>query len=652
MVSKLHVLVPDSSAGMPAAGLVSRRELEATIEELEALREEEFAARDELRSLNDRLLAKIDELEQTTDNLSNLLHSTRVITIFLDPQLRIRWFSPNVGGLLNLLVRDIGRPIGDLVPKFHDPDLLGDAEHVLATLVPVERDVRDGHGRWFARRALPYRTLSGHVDGVVLTFDDITGRKTAEERSQHLALHDALTGLPNRVLLQDRLTQALARARRECNLVALMVLDLDGFKEVNDTLGHPAGDELLKQVAQRIAGSIRESDTLARLGGDEFALVQSAVRQHGAATALAGKVRRLLAAPITFAGHKAQVTASIGIALFPNDGAEAGELLKNADLALYRAKREGRGQHRFFEPAMDAELRIRRRREQELRRALERDEFVLVYQPQLDLRTGALTGVEALARWRHPEHGWVLPGEFIPVAEASGLILPLGAWVLREACRQAAVWCAQGLNLTVAVNVSPAQLRHPDILEGVSQALRASDLDPGLLELEITEGVVMETFGKDVPDFLARLAAHGVRLAIDDFGTGYSSLAYLRRLPVQRIKIDRSFVHDIGVGHEGGAVVRAIVDLGHALGKEVLAEGVESEAQLAFLEQLGCDAAQGFLIARPQTAAALRHLRAGHRPELPPLPPEVLLPAVERPDRLAPADAVPPACCPASLTGG
>jgi EAL domain-containing protein (putative c-di-GMP-specific phosphodiesterase class I) len=318
----------------------------------------------------------------------------------------------------------------------------------------------------------------------------------------------------------------------------------------------------------------------------------------------------VLETPFVLEAQELHIAVSIGAAIFPSDGTDADVLLKNADLALYHAKREGRGRVRFFEPAMDAEVRTRRSLERALRRALEGRELTLAYQPQLDLRTDRIVGVEALARWDRPQHGPVPPGEFVPVAEASGLILPLGAFVLGEACRQAVTWQAAGRALRVAVNVSPVQLRHPDGLAAVGGALAVSGLDPALLELEITEGVLMETFGHEVEGLLRGLVGRGVRLAIDDFGTGYSSLAYLKRLPVHRIKVDRSFVRNIGADPEDEAVVRAIVRLGHALGKQVVAEGVENEVQLTFLRELGCDAAQGFLFGQPQAAATIERLLA------------------------------------------
>jgi diguanylate cyclase (GGDEF)-like protein/PAS domain S-box-containing protein len=488
----------------------------------------------------------------------------------------------------------LDRPVFDAFPQGRGSDVhraltaaltSGEAVH-LETFSPVIH-------RWLAFDVLPSGT------GLAVYFRDVTERKETEDRIRRLAHHDELTGLPNRALLRDRLGQALELARREGGRVAVLLLDLDDFKSVNDTLGHPAGDALLRGIADRLGGIIRGSDTLARLGGDEFALVQVEARQPAGAAALAAKLLAALEAPLDLDGHEVHAAACLGVAVFPEDGADADGLLKNADLALYQAKAEGRGRFRFFEPAMEAQARARRRLEGELRRALERGEFALYYQPLLDLRGGAVAGFEALLRWRHPGGGLVPPGEFVPVAEASGLIVPLGAWVLREACRQGVVWQQAGAPLTVAVNLSPAQLRHPDLLRTVDGALAASGLEPGRLELEVTEGLLVES-GDGVADRIAGLAARGVGLAIDDFGTGYSSLAYLKRLPVRRIKVDRSFVRDIGTDPENEAVVRAIVTLGHALGKEVVAEGVETEMQLAFLRELGCDAAQGFLLGRPQ----------------------------------------------------
>jgi len=427
---------------------------------------------------------------------------------------------------------------------------------------------------------------------------------------RRLVLHDRLTGLPNRTLLHDRLGQQLAHARREGSMVAVLLLDLDSFKDVNDALGHPLGDRLLCTVAQRINTVVRATDTLARLGGDEFLLVQPQVRRSADVITLADKILATVATPLDLAGQELQISTSIGVALFPQDGQDPDALLQHAELALYRAKAQGRGQYRFFEPAMDDEAQARRRLERELRQALEQGEFVLHYQPQLDLASGRLVGAEALVRWNHPERGLVPPGEFIPAAEANGLIRPLGAWVLREACRQATVWRERGWDLSVAVNLSPVQLRHRQLLPLIGVALEAAGLEPARLELEITEGVLMENVEQQGDGLLRGLTADGVRLALDDFGIGYSSLAYLRHLPVKTIKIDRSFVRDLGQDPDALALVRAIVTLGHSLRKRVVAEGIENATQLALLRELGCDEAQGYHIARPLDAAQFADLLA------------------------------------------
>ena len=448
--------------------------------------------------------------------------------------------------------------------------------------------------------AATVRDAEGKPTGAVGAAVDITERKRAEERVRHLAHHDQVTGLPNRVLLHERLQQALGLACSSGSRLGLLLLDLDHFKNINDTLGHPAGDGLLRAAAERFRRALRPGDTLARLGGDEFAVVQPGLAGSEGAAALARRLINALAGPFVLAGQEVHVSASVGIALSEGEPDQADELIRKADLALYKAKREGRGRFSSFEPSMDTEVQARGRLERELRAALDKGEFVLHYQPQVDLRTGRVDSVEALVRWRHPARRLVPPGEFIPVAEASGLIRPLGAWVLGEACRQARAWRDEGLRLVMMVNLSPAQLRHDGLLHEIDGALDASGLDPRGLELEITENLFTERSESTIDRALLGLAARGIRLALDDFGTGYSSLASLRRLPVARIKIDRSFVQEIGRDPEDEAVVQAMVSLGHALGKRVVAEGVEHDGQLAFLRRVGCDAAQGFLLARPQ----------------------------------------------------
>lgn len=459
--------------------------------------------------------------------------------------------------------------------------------------------------------AATVRDAGGKPTGAVGAAMDITERKRAEEQVRHLAHHDQLTGLPNRVLLHERLHQALGLARSSGSRLGLLLLDLDHFKDINDTLGHPAGDGLLRAAAERFRRALRPGDTLARLGGDEFAVVLPGLAGGQGAAVLAQRLIDALAGPFVLEAQEVHVSASVGIALFEGEPDHADELVRKADLALYKAKREGRGRFSSFEPSMDTEAQARGRLERELRAALDKGEFVLHYQPQVDLRTGRVDSVEALVRWRHPERRLVLPGEFVPVAEASGLIRPLGAWVLGEACRQTRAWRDEGIELVMMVNLSPAQLRHDGLLREIDGALCASGLDPRWLELEITENLFMERSEGAIDRALLGLAARGIRLALDDFGTGYSSLASLRRLPVAKIKIDRSFVQKIGGDPEDEAVVRAMVSLGHALGKQVVAEGVEHEAQLAFLRRVGCDAAQGFLLARPQAPNELgRLLRA------------------------------------------
>jgi diguanylate cyclase (GGDEF)-like protein len=422
----------------------------------------------------------------------------------------------------------------------------------------------------------------------------------AISRAAHLATHDALTGLPNRVLFRDRLDQALFRARREDGVVALLYLDLDHFKEINDSLGHAAGDRLLQVVAARLAATIRETDTLARLGGDEFAVVQSGARQPGDAEALAQRIIEELSIPYDLDGHQAVISVSIGIALRGGgaDALDGNALQQEADVALYRAKGEGRGTFRFFEAAMHARLRERKAMEADLRAAIAQAAFRLEYQPQISLTGDCVVGAEALIRWRHARRGEILPAEFIPLAEETGLIIPLGDWVLREACRQAAAWPAP---LRVAVNVSPVQFREPAFVQRVEQALLAAGLEARRLELEVTEGILLTDTDETLVT-LGRLRALGVSLAMDDFGTGYSSLGYLLKFRFDKIKIDRSFVHEMTKGGDAAAIVSTVVALCRSLGIRCNAEGVEAEHEAVLLRREGCQEAQGYHIGRPMPA--------------------------------------------------
>jgi diguanylate cyclase (GGDEF)-like protein len=442
--------------------------------------------------------------------------------------------------------------------------------------------------------------------------EDVTERMTALEDVYRLAHHDTLTGLPNRVMLQDRLAQALAGAQRHGEQVAVMMVDLDHFKNVNDALGHPMGDRLLQEVARRLRAVLRESDTLARVGGDEFVLVQGGVRDPMAPAIMAKKLLGVLTRPIEIDGNRLHAGASIGITRFPQDAMDPDALLRNADMALYRAKHEGRGQYRFYSPDMNSALRATRSIESGLRLAIEQGALELDYQPKFTLDDGRLVGVEALIRWPHPKGGKVFPGDFIPVAEMSGLIVPLGEWVLREACRQARDWRLEGRSLRIAVNLSAVQLREVDFAALVERILAESGLGHAALELEVTESVLLDPSKMAITKALREVAELGVHLAIDDFGKGYSSLSYLKHFSFDRIKIDGSFVRDIGAGANSEAIVKAIIALGHNLGKAVTAEGVESEPQLDFLRRHSCDEAQGFLLAPPCPAEQIFRIFEKH----------------------------------------
>ncbi len=431
-------------------------------------------------------------------------------------------------------------------------------------------------------------------------FEDITERKRAEVEVQRLAYFDSLTGLPNRSLFRDRLEQALAHAGRAGHRVALMFLDLDQFKEVNDTLGHATGDHLLKMVADRLGNSVRKSDTVARIGGDEFVVILTDVEGEVDVSAAASKLLSAIAVPAQVEGREMFITGSLGIALFPEDGETAETLIKNADAAMYQAKEHG-DTHQFYTTAMNALALERLLLGNDLRRALERNEFFLVYQPQVNIDSGRMTGMEALLRWRHPDLGLLPPSQFIPLAEETGLILPIGRWVLETACAQNRAWQQAGFPpLMVAVNLSGRQFREGGVAEMVAEVLAATGMPAHLLELEITETVLMDN-AETTRRTLNELKAMGLQLAIDDFGTGYSSLSYLKHFPIDRLKIDRSFVHDITRHDDDAAIAEAIIAMGHSLRLKIVAEGVETLEQVEFLRARGCDEMQGFFFRRPET---------------------------------------------------
>ncbi|MGX5776705.1 putative bifunctional diguanylate cyclase/phosphodiesterase [Methylorubrum zatmanii] len=441
---------------------------------------------------------------------------------------------------------------------------------------------------------------------------DVTEQRRAEARITHMAHHDSLTGLPNRVLFAARLGEAIAEQARSGAGTALLCLDLDKFKFVNDTLGHPAGDALLRQVAERITACLRREDFVARLGGDEFAVL---LRAPDAATVrrIAGQIIEALSRPIRLGDRDCQIGVSIGIARLPEHGRDPDTLQRNADLALYRAKAEGGGVAHCFEAAMDGWARSQRRRETDLHEAFARGDLMLAYQPVVDVRTQAIVGFEALLRWHHPVEGPIPPGEFVPLAEQTGLIGPLGAWVLRQACAEARDWKAP---LRVAVNLSPVQFRDPGLVTVVDEALSQTGLAPERLELEVTESVLLAASETNLAT-LHSLRKLGVRISMDDFGTGYSSLSYLQRFPFDKIKIDRSFVQQLGDSHHSAAIVRAVIGLGASLGIVTVAEGIETEGQFAHLRAEGCDEAQGYLFGHPVPAAEARRLiRPDSRPLL------------------------------------
>ncbi len=455
---------------------------------------------------------------------------------------------------------------------------------------------RDGTPVWvIENESLLEGESDQQIEGTIV---DITDRKLAEERVQHQAYHDFLTDLPNRLLFGDRLELAIAHASRSGKKLAVLFLDLDHFKLINDTMAHAAGDDLLRSVATRLQGAVRQDDTVARMGGDEFTILLPEVNGEEGAAKITRKILQLFHEPFNIHGREIYITASLGIAVFPNDGDDAATLVKNADSAMYRAKDMGRDNFQFYMPMAQKRAEERLTLETALRRALERNQFFLEYQPQLNVGTGKIVGVEALLRWRHPEHGVIPPYDFIPLAEEIGLILPLGEWVLHEACAQVRKWHQSGYSgLRVAVNLSARQFQHPGLAFLVERVLEETSLEPENLELEITESLAMKD-GDYTFATLSYFRKLGIRLSIDDFGTGYSSLNYLKILPIHALKIDQAFIREISTKAVDRAIVKAVIEMAHSLELTTVAEGVEFKDQKDVLETLGCDEFQGFLISR------------------------------------------------------
>ncbi len=544
--------------------------------------------------------------------LQTVLNNMSQGVLLFDAEMRLIFCNERYAEMYGLLP-DVARPgcfLRDLINlRMQSGTFAEDPDEYIGTL---KEHVADGKtftkvislpdGRSFSVVSKP---ITG--GGWLATHEDITERQRSEERVAHMARHDALTDLPNRVLLRERLEHELKRVKRgEC--LAVLWLDLDHFKSVNDTLGHPIGDELLKLVAERLRGCTREPDTVARLGGDEFAIIMTQMQQPNDAAALSKRVRASIVKPYQIEGHTIVTDMSIGISVAPFDAVDADPLLRNADMALYGAKADGRGTYRFFEPEMNTRMKARRELEMDLRRALVGKQFELHYQPLVSLESNEVKAFEALLRWNHPKRGLVSPADFIPIAEETGLIVPLGEWALKAACYEAAEWPD---HIKVAVNLSPAQLNNRNLLNVVTGALNETGMPAYKLQLEITESVLLQnTFA--TLQTLHELRKLGVQIALDDFGTGYSSLSYLRSFPFDKIKIDRSFIQDLANGEEPVAIVKAVANLAKSLKMASTAEGVETQQQMDMLQSLGCTEMQGYLFSRARPASEIRQFFETH----------------------------------------
>ncbi|MGC2513696.1 MAG: PAS domain S-box protein [Terriglobales bacterium] len=513
----------------------------------------------------------------------------------------------------------VGRDLSFLLPPERQAEIQAIMERVLSgqsiECLETQRLTRTGSAIDVSLSVSPIKDASGHIAGASTIARDITQRKVAEKQVQFLAYYDALTGLPNRTLLQDRLAKALASARRQKNKVALLFLDLDRFKTINDSLGHSVGDLVLQQVAERLKKWGREQDTVARVGGDEFLIVLTAVKEPADAAVAAERLMDTMTAEFIAQGRSLSISCSIGIGIFPEHGTDGETLIKNADAAMYCAKENGRNNFQFFTKEMNAQAVERLMMESGLRLALAKKELFLMYQPQIEIATGRITGLEALLRWQHPELGLVPPDKFIRIAENSGMIMPIGEWVLRTACSQARKWQDEGfLAVPVAVNVSAVQFRQAGFCELIGRVLYETGLDPQYLELELTESLLLSN-ADTMFSVLQDLRAMGLKLAIDDFGTGYSSLSYLRQFPVGKLKIDRSFIRDVVVNPDDAAIATAIIGMAKSLNLKVIAEGVEEEAQMSFLRARQCDEIQGYYFSKPLAVDKVAEKLRGDYPE-------------------------------------
>lgn len=599
-------------ARVNAAAMREGNKLLGYVQTIEDITQRKYAE-SKLRATQAALYEEKERAQVTLNSIGDAVLSTDVTS-------RITFLNRVAEKMTGWTCQDaVGRPLDEVI-NIIDGNTRHPAENPLLSALTLNKTMTMALGHILVRRdgveydiedsASPIHDREGRTVGAVMVFQDVSETRGMALKMSYLAQHDFLTNLPNRALLNDRLAQAIMLAHRHGKQLAVIFLDLDRFKHINDSLGHAIGDKLLESVAERLVTCVRSSDTVSRQGGDEFVILLSSV-EHAEDTVLtANKMLTTLALPYLIGQHDLHITASIGISTYPDDGKDVEALIKNADIAMYHAKGNGRNNYQFFKQDMNARAVERQSIESSLRRALERHEFVLHYQPKINLETGAITGTEALIRWRHPYLGLLPPAQFVPIAEDSGLIVPIGAWVLREACRQARAWQDAGLcALPVAVNISAVQFKHRDFLKILDSILMDTGLAPRFLELELTESVLMQD-AESAASLLQALKTRGVQLAVDDFGTGYSSLSYLKRFPIDTLKIDQSFVHDLTTDPDDAAIVSAVISMGKSLKQRVIAEGVETRAQFAFLQAHCCGEGQGYYFSPPVAAQDIAKLLA------------------------------------------
>lgn len=556
------------------------------------------------------------QLRQQLLMIVSVLLASYVIAFFLSTKLQDKVSRPilHLAKTAKVVSRDHNYALREQSQSRDELGLLINAFNEMLAQIQIRDEQLEQHNlhleEQVVKRTTELKELNQQLRRQAHQLEELVAARTAElckvnEQLRHLAYHDTLTGLPNRSLFNDRLTQAVLHAQRHGLLFALLFLDLDRFKFINDTLGHAVGDKLLQLVAERLRRQVRKEDTVARLGGDEFTILLGNLKCPENAEQAALKIIDCLQEVVRCHSHELHVTTSVGIAVYPKDGSDAGTLMQNADAAMYCAKQEGRNNFRYYNAAMNSAHLERLRMENRLRRALKREEFVLYYQPQLKAQTGAVVGIEVLLRWREPEQGLLSPSVFVPLLEETGLIVPVGEWVLKNACAQLRVWQNMGyFPLSMAINCSSSQFKYRKLAETVSQVLQENMLEPGSLTLEITENILMDN-SEETLATLRDISTMGVQLAIDDFGTGYSSLSYLKRFPINVVKIDKSFVQNIAIDPDNAAIVKAIIAMAHSLNLKVIAEGVESNSSLEFLRLHQCDVVQGYMLGHPLAAPQL-----------------------------------------------